>query len=259
MTATGFSLEEVQAIEEFLRSCTVPLVYEADDRLGLAGTSAFFKFKQRGLCLVTAAHVLEGGQDYLKGLAVPMKSCKQFITLGSLKAYWPKPNEMDAAVVLLEDADFADRVEKNWRILNEDNVARNSRMTSRFIVAGYPRQTVAKHGGFADKAFTQIYTERYAGPAIDNHSNQDILLAYSKSAQGIDGETSDTPDLKGLSGAPVWAISDRTDGLWAPEKCLKIIGVQDAFWHSTYIAAKPWDLVCEVLRQIPAHSWGQQI
>jgi hypothetical protein len=81
ITKLGFSESEAEAIKEFLRLCTVPLVCEKDEKLALLGTGTFFRLEGL-LWLVTAAHVIDSESD-LRQAAVPMRSSAQFVTLGN--------------------------------------------------------------------------------------------------------------------------------------------------------------------------------
>jgi hypothetical protein len=245
---TGFSRTQLEAIEAFLRSCTIPLVGEEDKKLALLGMGTFFSLDGQ-LWLVTAAHVVKHRDD-LKELAVPMRSLGRFITLGNCCLYRPSNLDLDVALIHIQDADFKRYVSENWRVLDDSNVIRFDPSASRYIVAGYPRETLANKNMDWHKAFTQIHAGPYSGGAADA-SHPVFRLAYSRSAPDLSGAVTDTPDLHGVSGASVWAVVNAADGIWAPEKALKIVAVQVSFKHSEYIGAEWWTLVREVL-----HRWS---
>jgi hypothetical protein len=243
---TGFSIPEMEAIEEFLRSCTVPLVRAEDDKLALLGTGTFFRLEER-LWLVTAAHVIRDEAD-LKELGIPMKTAAQFLTLGNCTLYRPNNLNLDVAIVLVQDTEFEEYVYSNWRVLDDSNITRFNPAISRYIVAGYPRETLAKTAINWRKSFTQIHVGPYPGGAGDaDHSM--FRLAYSRTASDSSGSVTNTPSLSGVSGASVWAVMDAAAPPWAPEKVLKVVAVQVSFKHSDYIGAEWWTLVREVFRR----------
>jgi hypothetical protein len=242
---TGFSPTELEAITSFLRRCAVPLVREEDDRLALLGTGSFFSFLGK-LWLVTAAHCIRSPDD-LRELAIPTRSARGFLTLGNCCLVKPSNSAIDVAVVLLGDNELAMCATQNWQILDESNIWPANASTSRFVVAGYPQEILAKTQLVWANAFTQIYTGPYSGPTASSHPQ--LLLTYTRTAPGPLGDGSTTPDLSGLSGAGVWAVVDRPDGLWAPERVLQLAGVQSSFKHSAYIRAELWQAVLEVIRR----------
>jgi hypothetical protein len=242
---TGFSPEQLQAIEEFLLTCTVPLVREEDDKLILLGTGTFFDFEGQ-LWLVTASHVIRSQED-LRELAIPMRSSEQFITLGNCTLYRPDNVELDVAIILIQDVKFRRQVLENWRVLDDRNVTRFDQGANQYLVAGYPRDTLAKKDLVWRNAFTQIYAGPYPGGGADAPHPM-LRLAYSRRATDKSGADSDTPPLGGLSGSSVWTVVTDGEGVWAPEKTLKVVAVEVAFKHSEYIAAEWWTLVREVFR-----------
>lgn len=246
----------MRSIEKFLGSCTVPLVYQADNRTFVHGTGTFVKFGARRY-LVTAAHIFSGIDPAC--LAVPEAPTNAHIwTLGNITIHHPKEkDEFDVAVVRLEDDDFCDRISKGWRFLEPHNVSATSLASSDYIVAGYPTVTVEKKVGLlVPQALMQLYTGPYDGPVEGGRSNLDIFLRYSRNAEGAYGDTKPTPDLSGISGASVWNIDTKPNGLWAPESILKIVGVQVSFKHSSYLRAKSWALVSEVVCRVDPEAVG---
>jgi large subunit ribosomal protein L30 len=155
---------------------------------------------------------------------------------------------LDVAIILIQDKDFERLAGENWRVLNESSIARFDPRNSRYIVAGFSRETLARRQLNWRESFTQIYTSPYAGGAADaDHSV--LRLAYARAAPSSLGETANTPHLGGLSGSSVWNIISETDGPWAPEKILKVVALQVSFVHGKYITAEWWTLVMEVFHQ----------
>ena len=242
----GFSSIETEAVREFLRFCAVPLVREVGENLALMGTGTFFCLEGH-LWLVTAAHVIPDEQSLTK-LAVPMRTAGQFLTLGNCTLYRPDNLNLDVAIVLIQDAEFQQLVAQNWRVLDESNITRFDPAGSVYIIAGYPLETLAEKGMNWIASFTQIYTSPYPGGA-DDADHQMFRLTYSRSASHPSRGLVETPNLEGLSGASVWALTNLTDDLWATDKVLKVVAVQVSFKHSDFIGAEWWTLVREVLRR----------
>ena len=53
----------------------------------------------------------------------------------------------------------------------------------------------------------------------------------------IGGEDKPIPDLGGISGSPLFCIDHFVQGIWSPERCLKIIGMEKAVKKHDYIRA----------------------
>jgi hypothetical protein len=247
-TSTGLSQAEMQSIEQFLGSCTVPLIYQAGDRTFVQGTGTFFKFGDKHY-LVTAAHVFTGIDP--QELGVPDAPVNAHVwTFGNVTIHYPKDDDFDVAILHLQDEEFCARVSRTWLFLQPKNVA-VSPTADNYIVAGYPTETVTKvDSQLVSKALCQLYTGPYDGPVDGGRTQFDFFLRYTRNAKGAFGESRVTPNLSGVSGASVWAFGANSSSFWAPESLLKIVGIQVSFKHSSYVRAKSWALVYEVLRRI---------
>jgi hypothetical protein len=242
---TGFSKAEEAIVREFLRSCTVPLVREIGDKLALMGTGTFFDLEGE-LWLVTASHVIAGEED-LRELAIPMRTTDQFLTLGNCTLYRPDTSQLDVAIVLIQGEEFQKLAPQNWRILNENNIARYNPAVTGYIIPGYPREILAKNQLDWPNSFTRIYTTPIHG-SVEDADHPVLRLVYARSAMNDAGATVETPHLEGISGTSVWAVK-AADGLWAPEKILKVVAVEVSFKHDEYITGEWWTLVRELLRR----------
>lgn len=243
---TKLSLIEQNVVGEFLRSCTVPLVRELEGQLALMGTGTFFRLENH-LWLVTASHVVPD-EENLRNLAVPMRTTGQFLTLGNCTLYRPDNLNLDVATILLQGNDFEQLVPVNWRVLDDNNVTAFDSGVSEYVIAGYPRETLAKHRMDWAKSFVRIYTYPYPGGITDaDHSI--FRLSYARSTSSSQGAPTQTPHLAGVSGASVWALPKLKSSLWTPNDALKVVAVQVSFKHSDYISAEWWSLVREVFRR----------
>jgi hypothetical protein len=210
------------------------------------GTGTFFRLENQ-LWLVTAAHVIETERD-LKELAVPMKSAEKFLTLGNCTLYRPNNLNLDVAIVQIQDKDFEEHLSQSWRVLDESNITRFDSNVSMYVIAGYPRETLQKTRMNWRESFTRIYANPFPGGARDADRPM-FRLVYAKTVENTKGSVSDTPHLGGISGASVWALTNRNHDLWAVDKICKVVAVQVSFKHSEYISAEWWTLVREVIKR----------
>ncbi|WP_137823614.1 trypsin-like peptidase domain-containing protein [Pseudomonas sp. D(2018)] len=246
-----FTDEEMGAIERFLISCTVPLIYQNAQRTCVLGTGTFFEVSDRHF-LVTAGHLFEGIDP--NNLGVPERSGQDvhIVTIGHGTIYHPKDtDEHDVAVIELLDTDFLRLVQSGWQFLSMANVATPDPTTTTYIVAGHPDETVSYDSGvLRPAALFQIYTGRYEGEVASNRSKFDLYLRYGQQASNTYGFKKDTPHLGGVSGASVYAVTPSQSIIWAPEGILRIVGIQVAFVNESrkYLHAKTWPLVEHVLK-----------
>jgi hypothetical protein len=252
---TGFDEQEMLALEEFLLKRCVPLISDENQNLALWGTGTFYRHGS-SLCIVTAAHLFD--EIALERLAVPTEPptrpntpIRNFVTLGSCGAHFPNPDErdLDVAVIWLHDAEFCARVSPSWEIVDRRNVTSDNPAMRSFLIAGYPRQTVARMHGIRREAFSQFYVDRLERPEETGVVGVDGFLTYGRSAFGLDGQQKQTPHLGGVSGASIWAVDRHPSGAWDASKVLKIVAVQSAFKHDAYIRTKSWALVSQVIER----------
>lgn len=246
-THTGFSSAEMGAIQRFLISCTVPLVYQTDDSTIVEGTGFFYRHGASRF-LVTAAHVLVGHDPNRFGIPERPGENVYVWHLGDAMIHHPvKHEEHDVAVVQLQDGDFTRVAEAGWFFFGESNVAEEPLVATDYVIAGYPTKSVEERNGqLAPTELTQIYTGPYDGSIEGSHSKFDLLLRYGKQANGMYGARKNTPELGGISGAAVFSVSRSPSAVWAPERVLKLAGVEVSCKHSKYIRAKRWSLVAHI-------------
>lgn len=64
----------------------------------------------------------------------------------------------------------------------------------------------------------------------------DILLSWP--------DADDVPDLRGISGSPIWEVSEsEPGGLWHPSKELKLVGIQHTVSPGRWIKGTRWSVV----------------
>ena len=239
----------VASVGEFLRSCTIPLVFEEGDTSFIHGTGCFFQGVE-SLYLITASHVLSSIDPAKLGVPKNPIEAHSF-TFGQVTVNYPTDEKLDVAVVRIEDPDFPNAVAANWRVLDPKNVLLRPAECNRFIVAGYPTQTALKEGDVIRPKPLQLYTTRYTEQVDGGLGPFDFALAYAREANDVKGRAIATPKVEGVSGAAVWGLASSTpEDIWTPESQLKLVGVQSSYVHSKYIRAKSWTLILEVFRRI---------
>lgn len=250
-THTGFTSAELGAIQRFLTSCTVPLIYQTDDGAIVEGTGFFYRHGSAKL-LITAAHVFVGHDVNRFGIPERPGGNAFVWHLGAAMLHHPVKHEQhDVAVVQLHDGDLARAAEAGWFFFGDSNVATEPLGATDYVIAGYPTKTVAERDGqLVPTALTQIYTRTYDGPVDDSRSEFDLLLSYGRQASGLFGGLKSTPELGGISGAAVLAVSRAPSEVWTPDRVLKLAGVEVSCFHSKYIRAKTWALVAHIFRSL---------
>lgn len=250
-TSTGFTVEEMASIERFLTACTVPLIYQNGDNAGVLATGTFFEHDGRHF-LVTAGHIFKGIDP--ANLGVPAKAGKDVCVwhFGHAQIHHPRnTDEFDVAVVELQDQDFITLARAGWLFLGAANVSCVTQ-ADQYIVAGYPNETVKNvNGVLTPAALMQLYTGPYEGEVQNGRGEFDFFLRYSREAGNTYGGRKPTPDLGGVSGAAVYSVVPKSEAIWAPENILKVVGIEVAFFHSSYVRVKSWALVSHILSVIP--------
>jgi hypothetical protein len=251
---TGLPLPELGTIEKFLIGCTVPLVYQSEERTGVLGTGAFFSLEGRPF-LVTAGHLFRSADP--NKIGVPERAGKDVAMwyLGHATIHHPKDtDEHDVAVIELLDQEFIQRARSGWNFLTEANVAVAEQVFENYIIAGYPDSTVIyEDGTLRPTALMQLYTAPYDGEVSGDRGEFDLFFRYGREAGNTHGQRKETPALGGASGALVYGIAEPSTGIWAPEGVLKVVGIQVSFVHSKYVRAKKWALLQHVLAIVQAN------
>lgn len=208
--------------------------------------------------LVTARHVFDEVSD-LEKLAYPEAPKRGSLhTLGKSVVVKPTDENIDVAVVLLDDPETVERLNKSWQFLSLKNIAAPALSTpdGQFFVAGFPASLTKPVGDWLSGAFVTAYTQRI--PEIPADAERpvdpqlDLFFDYAKTAYLESGKEVNTPELPGVSGASIWQARDPSSPIWTPEGSFAVVGVQSAYIHSKYIRAKSWWAVAKVLEQIDA-------
>jgi len=252
---TDFDEHKVVSVGEFLQSCTIPLIFEDEERSFLHGTACLFKGADYSY-LITAKHVVKSCD--FDCIGVPENpTYGHSWPLGAYTASFPSDDDLDVAAIRLEAPEFPSRVGANWRSLGPDNLLADGIPVERFIIAGYPTATAETVGVKLHPKPLQLYTTRYRGPVNDGLGPFDFVLNYAREGRDVVGRDVPTPPVEGVSGAAVWAVLPEPSGaIWTPETQLKLAGVQVSYVHSKYVRAKSWNVLRKVFQKIDPDTFA---
>lgn len=248
---------ETTAVESFALSVTLPILLDQPSGVVLLATGTLFKVNNRHM-LITARHVFDGVSDPEK-LAYPEAPRRGGLhTFGTSLIVKPTDENVDVAVMLLDNPQTIECLSKSWQFLSLRNIAAPalSSPDGHFFVAGYPVSMTKTVGDWLSGAFVTAYTQRI--PEIPVEAERpvdpelDLFFDYAKTALLESGKEVNTPELPGVSGASVWQARDPASPIWTPEGAYAVVAVQSAYIHSKYIRAKSWWAVAKVLEQIDA-------
>lgn len=244
LNSAGFPEEEFFAVKNFLLNSTVPLIYEKDDVVGIQGTGCLFDHNG-SLFLVTAGHVLEGVDPH--ALGVPLRKLDSTVfTLGPGIVGWSRQDEFDVAAYRIDDSQVVAQLRQSYVVLTESNIKAGTSDNNHYVIPGYPAATISRHDNHLKaRDLTQLYTTRYDGPVVGNRTEHHHFFKLSKTAQRLWGQVIEVPDLRGISGAPVWQVRESHTSVWAPESILHLVGIQVAVDSKAehYIRVLNWDVV----------------
>lgn len=244
LTSTGFPEREFVAVKNFLLNSTVPLIYEKDDVVGIQGTGCLFDLNGT-LFFVTAGHVLEGVDPH--ALGVPLRKIDSTVfTLGPGIVGWSRQDEFDIAAYRIDDQGVITQLRQSYVVLGESNVKESPSNNDHYVIPGYPTATISRQDNHLKaKDLTQLYTTRYTGPVVGNRTEHHHFFKLSRTAQRLWGQTIEVPDLRGISGAPVWQVRESNTAVWTPESILHLVGIQCAVDPKAerYIRALNWEVV----------------
>lgn len=245
MISTGLLREQRLAIVSFLQTCTVPIVAEKGEVANVIGTGTLFDFGH-GLCLVTAAHVLQGADYGHKDLAVPdTPTGPNMHTLGSFhirqELHW------DIAILHLNSDETTDRLRAGWRVLSGQNIAWSNNSDT-YVLAGCRRRSVTLGAGALKAQWVAMFVTSHYGDVEEGRGDFDLLTSYPTHVYGLDGLQQAPPEsVHGLSGKSVWQPSGQVEDLWSPEHAIKIAGIQLSSASGKYIRARSWGVASAIL------------
>ncbi len=218
--------ERAEAVRAALLTRALPLARLVDGRAEPLATASLVE-EGAGLALLTAAHVFDHGA--VGDLAVPLPREGSWAYLRSPRLRVIVHPQRDLALIRIGDAVLARRLRASWipvprSSLHFDGV--RARTPCVYAVAGYPVSQSRRMDGAVYMKPVVLFTR-----AIDAER-----LAYSRTAERVDGLHIHTPELDGVSGALVWAVHEDESTV---DCLLRAAAVQVAFAHDRYVRTEP--------------------
>jgi len=244
--------EIMDALAEYTKQITVPILYDDPTKRDQVGTGTMFDVCDR-LFLVTAAHLFDKIDP--TGFSIPSNPIRDPDpqTIGSFEVYRATDPSIDIAVLELHDPNTIARLRQGWHILTLDNASIAS-PAGVFALCGYPSERARRKGNMIGGSLVTIYSERL--PHTPPRALQpvdprlDLFFNYEDTATGTDGVELITPHLGGTSGASVWEYRDAGTTFWTPQRVFRIVGVQSSFRKGEYFRANSWEYVWGIFRAI---------
>lgn len=236
-----------EIVGQFMRTRTIPLVWKADGLTSSVGTGTLFRIDDRHF-IVTARHLFDTYDPEKIAYQGRRDETTALFTIGISRVVKPITPIPDAAVIeILEDVTRI-RLSTGWAFLTLDNVAPPS-ADGLFALMGYPEFTIHSELWAPPKGIVYS-TSRIVHPAReapDVNPETDLFFEYGTMAVAGNQEV-EAPELQGTSGGSVWEYVDLDGGIWAPEKVVRVVGVQSA-----RLRAVSWGVVASILGQMDAH------
>jgi len=239
----------MSAIEEFLATVTVPILFDRPNGLVTTGTGTFLQAEER-LLFITAAHVLD--DEALDTLILPHRTNGTIHRLDTPLLYLSQTGA-DIAIIELRQPDMTAPAIECWHKLTIEQIARAS-LEGRFILSGYPFETTDHTGPYLRGRLVPIHTGRLqATPAWAERPiySFDQFFALEKEGMGKNQKALKVPNLVGSSGGPIWEYYDpgETASFWTPKANLSVVGVLASARKGQYIRAHSWEEVPAIFRQ----------
>ena len=123
------------------------------------------------------------------------------------------------------------------------------------MLCGYPSEQQQIKGNDLECGVLTTFTERLQEIPNDAKSpvdaTIDLFFKYAHVAVDEDGDIVRTPHLRSASGAAVWEYTEPSgDGLWTPDKSVKVVAVQASAMDGDWFRATNWNVVKHALTHI---------
>lgn len=261
---TDLILEKNRAIMAYVEKSIIPIICdhtEGERRIaGTCGTGSLFEFDDKYF-LVTASHLFDAVNEVKEWIGIPVAQKNSDIyTLNNCVLSRPDTAEerekYDIAILCLDNS-VARKLKRNYNFLTYANVDR-MRSNEWFYVSGFPF-TFSKL--FA--ATNQVvgipfrFMSHHKSPSEEDLQWYDpavhILVEYSDTyyESGINPIPIASPsNLDGISGCSIWNYEDDPKGIWAPQNCLKVVGIQTRVRRGSYIKGTKWGYVINAFASV---------
>jgi hypothetical protein len=205
----------------------MPLVVHDYYRAGILGSATLVRHRGNHW-LLTAAHLLDATPRCGNWL-VPARDSGELLSLdGAVVRRAPR---LDLAVIDLRGVKALPRVlgGRHGIELEHAIAPAAARRGAVYAVSGFPAAwSRFERGWIAAKRLT-VLTRRAHGAR--QRARHDRVYDYGHVAMREDGQWIHTPELQGMSGAAIWALTIGADG----RQHARLAAVQSAFMHGRYL------------------------
>lgn len=259
------TLMKHKAITEYVEKVIIPIIVDRTNQdgnrtAGTYGTGTLFQFDEKKY-LITAGHILEDIEKIKDFVGIPLGRVNaQIFTFDGCILHYPSDPKVrekyDIGVVELTD-EIVSGLKKEYYFLSYDNVSK-VKYDKVFYISGYPFTysklnkeedlIVGKPFRFMSVPKKPVKSDlQYYDPSAH------ILIQYSD-VYYVNGdeqkEEVSLQELGGISGCSVWNYLDETEGIWTPEKCLKVVGIQSTMSKANWLKAVKWGYVINAFKKI---------
>jgi hypothetical protein len=231
------------AITESLCRRIVPLLVNRAGRVEPLASGCLY-WSHGHLILLTCRHSFDAGVA-LGDLALPLGDSGRLLALRELRARFIEHPGHDIAAIWLLAERARDALQRHWFPVPLHALSAPGPLTSeRMVVAGFPYAQMRRVEGVVYARPLVFFARRVGG------STDGLQASYARTARRLDGTLVHAPELDGVSGATVWAVSEERDEI---ECVLLPAGVQIAFKHDRYVRGEPIgaarEMVARLVRQ----------
>jgi len=257
--------DEWITLEAFCLSCTIPIIYETNDRTGILGTGLLFQLNEHYV-IITASHVADEIPNCpnLVGVPIGMDMFNEIRTLTDCEIVSPRKSDdkdkFDVALIVLDGSGILDRLKNSHTFLTLENIASNCEIYSEFLVAGFPESksiTRTKPGTTDGKvilgSFFKCQTQKYLGVVegcLKSDDKHYLFVSYDTKLISNTGIEVTAPKLQGISGCPIWTFVEPNSehGVWTPRNIIKVAAIEMSYLQGCWIRGIRWHAV--------AHNFG---
>ena len=179
---------KLEALEEFVISCTVPFAGRKEDNRDVVGTGTLFQAAGSHF-IITANHFAKHVRDGREMMIPASREGGLSLTLGHETVYGVTDDEtdLDLAIIQLEDDELIQELRDGWNFVGPENVASIDDESEFFYLAGYPRTFAAQRDADLDTGLATIIASRYSGDVsnfeINVNEEVHLLLNHQKSGR----------------------------------------------------------------------------
>jgi hypothetical protein len=203
--------------------------------------------------LITANHVLSGEDYGLQDLAMPdTPNGVSMKTFGSLDIR--KEVRQDIAILRFKNDETIQRVTENWHVLSGGDI-QLSISKGPLAIAGCPRELVKTRKTMLHAGWIAMFVDQCVPSELDEQlaveaglaQPMDFCARYPTNVYRHDASLAATPEsVKGLSGGSVWQMVHEVQGVWTPQKAMRIVGMQVSASPGKYERVRSWKTVSAV-------------